>query len=116
MKKHFFSISKITLSIATIPLWFVEMFVGIGHLPNRAGEIVEVTFRHSVYENIGDFVHPVVAYIMMTIAVVSAIINLTVLKSPDNKVIKTAGNVAFSVAIVLFLIFLLLASTVARGY
>ena len=117
MKNTIFSISKIVLSIATIPLWFVKMFVGVGHLPDQAtGEIVEVIFRHSMLENVGDLAHPILAYIAMAIAVVSAVINVIALKYSDNKKIKITANVTFGVAIVLFLILMLLASTVARGY
>ena len=117
MKNTIFSISKIVLSIATIPLWFVKMFVGVGHLPDQAtGEIVEVIFRHSMLENVGDLAHPILAYIAMAIAVVSAVINVIALKHSDNTKIKITANVTFGVAIVLFLILMLLASTVARGY
>ena len=117
MKKLIISISRIVLSSATIPLWFVKMFVGVGHLPDQAtGEIVKVIFRHSMFENVGDLVHPILAYIAMAIAVVSAVINVIALKYSDNKKIKITANVTFGVAIVLFLILMLLASTVARGY
>ncbi len=117
MKNTIFSISKIILSVATIPLWFVKIFVGVGHLPDQAtGEIIEVIFHHSMLENVGDLAHPILAYITMATAVVSAIINAIVLKSPDGKRIQTTANVAFGVAIGLFLILMLLASTVARGY
>ena len=116
MKKHFFSISKIILSVATIPLWFIKMFVGVGHLPNQAGEIVEVIFRHSMLENIGDLANPILAYIAIVIAAISTVMNSIAWKSPNSKGIKITANVAFGAAIGLFLIFLLVASTVARGY
>lgn len=117
MKNIISSISKIVLSIATIPLWFLKMFVGVGHFPDQAtGEIVEVVFRHTMLENVGDWAHPIFAYIAMAIAVVSAAINAIAVKYSDSKRIKIAANVVFGVAIGLFLILLLLASTVARGY
>ncbi len=116
MKNTIFSISKIVLSLATIPLWFVEMFIGVGHLPNQAGEIVEVIFRHSMLENVGALANPILAYIAMAIAVVSAVINAIALKHPNSKEIKITANVAFGVTIGLFLILMLLASTVTRGY
>lgn len=116
MKKHIFSVSKIILSIATIPLWFVKMFVGVGHLPDQTGEIVEVIFRHSMLENIGDLAHPIIAYIAIAIAIISSIMNAIALKSPDNKAIKITANISFGILTGLFLILLLLASTVARGY
>ena len=117
MKKHIFSASKIILSIATIPLWFVKMFVGVGHLPDQTtDEIVEVIFRHSMLENIGDLAHPILAYIAISIALTSSIINTIVFKFPDSKAIKITANIAFGTAIGLFLILLLFASTVARGY
>lgn len=117
MKKHIFSITEIILSIATIPLWFINIFAGVGHLPDQTtGEIVEMTFHHSMLENIGDLAHPILAYIAIVTALISAIMNTIVLKSPHGKTIKIAANVAFGIAIGLFLILLFLASTVARGY
>ena len=116
MKNTIFSISKIVLSLATIPLWFVKMFVGIGHLPNQTGEIVEVIFRHSMLENVGALANPILAYIAMAIAVVSAFINAIALKYSDSMKIKITSNVTFGVAMGFFLILMLLASTVARGY
>ncbi|MDY2914092.1 MAG: hypothetical protein SOV58_05655 [Candidatus Enteromonas sp.] len=117
MKNTIFSISKILLSIATIPLWFLKMFVGVGHFPDQTtGEIVEVVFRHTMLENVGDWAHPIFAYIAMAIAAVSAVINAIAVKYSDNKRIKITANVTFGVAIGLFLILMLLASTVARGY
>ena len=117
MKKHAFSIIKIILSVATIPLWFVNMFVGVGHLPDQAtGEIVEVTFRHSMLENIGDLAHPIIAYIAMAVSAFSVVINAIAIKSPHSKGVKNTANVAFGIAIGLFLILFLLASTVSRGY
>ena len=117
MKNTVFCISKIVLSIATIPLWFVKIFVGVGHLPDQAtGEIVEVIFRHSMLENVGDLAHPILAYIAMAIAVSSSVMNAIALKHSDSKIIKIGANVIFGVAMGLFLILMLLASTFARGY
>lgn len=117
MKNTIFPISKIILSAVTIPLWFVKVFVGVGHLPDKAtGEIVEVIFRHSMLENVGDLAHPILAYIAMTIAVFSAVINAIAFKSPDSKGFKITANAVFGMAIGLFLILMILASTVARGY
>ena len=117
MKTHIFSVSKIILSIATIPLWFVNMFVGVGHLPDQfTGEIVEVFFYHSMIENVEDLVDPIFAYIAIVIAVASAVINTVVLKFSNNTAIKITANVVFVIAMGLFLILLLLALTVDRGY
>ena len=93
------------------------MFVGVGHLPDQTtGEIVEVIFRHSMFENIGELVYPILAYSVIAITLLSVIMNTIVLLSFDNKAIKITGNGLFVVSIGLFLILLLLASTVARGY
>ena len=117
MKNTIFTISKMILSVATIPLWFVKMFIRVGHLPDQTtGEIVEVIFRHSMLENVGDLTHPILAYIVMALAAVSAFINAISLKYSDSKKIKIISNVTFGVAMGFFLILMLLASTVARGY
>ena len=119
MKKSIISISKVILSVATIPLWLVKIFVGVGHLPDEnTGEIVEVVFRHSMFENIGDLVHPALAYTAMVIALFSAAMNGLILRFVGElpQVVKTIANIAFWVAMGTFLLLLLLASTVSRGY
>ena len=116
MKNKILNIVKIILSVVTFPLWFIKMFVGIGHLPNQeTGEIVEVVFRHSMYENICAGAHPFLAYIAMAIIIAPIILNVVNLKL-SNKKLQTISNIVFGVAIGLFIILLLFASTVARGY
>ena len=116
MGRRIFSIGKIVLSVATIPLWFVKMFADVGHLPDQVtGEIVEVVFCHSMLENVGALAHPILAYIAMAIALISAILNTLVLKL-HNKPMRITANIVFWISIGVFLILLLFASTVARGY
>ena len=116
MKSKILNIVEIVLSAMTFPLWFIEMFVGIGHLPNQeTGEIVEVVFRHSMYENVCDGAHPFLAYVAMAIIIASAILNVVNLKL-SSKRLQTVSNIVFGAAIGLFIILLLYASTVARGY
>ena len=115
MKDKILNIVEIVLSAITFPLWFVNMFVGIGHLPNQAGEIVEVVFRHSMYENICDGAHPFLAYIAMGAISSAIVLNIINLKL-SNKKLQIVNNIVFGVAIGLFIILLLYASTVGRGY
>ena len=117
MKKLIFPISKIILCLVTIPLWFVKMFIDIGHLPDKeTGQIVKVVFRYSMLENIGALAHPSLAYIVMVLALIATIMNTLVLKFSNNKLLRITANIAFGIAIGLFLLLQLLASTVARGY
>jgi len=116
MKKYLFSICKIVLSVVTIPLWFVKMFSTVGYLPNQDGsKFLKVVFRHSMYENIGDLTDSIIIYFAMATAVFSAIMNVFTLKFHNKKAINIISNVSFIVALVLFLILCLLASTVFRG-
>jgi len=115
MKSKILNIVEIVLSAITLPLWFIKMFVGIGHLPNQEGEIVEVVFRHSMYENICGISHPVIAYIAMAAIIASIVLNAANLKLSNRK-LQTIGNVVFGAAIGVFIILLLYASTVHRGY
>ena len=115
MKTKILNVVKMILSAITLPLWFIKMFVGIGHLPNQAGEIVEVVFRHSMYENICDGVHPFLAYISMATIISAIALNVVNLKINSEKS-QVIGNIIFGVAIGLFILLLLYASTVNRGY
>ncbi len=117
MKKTVLTVGKILLSIATIPMWFVKIFVDIGCFPSQStGKIVEVIYRYNMYENICVVAHPIYMYIFMAVAVISAILNMLALKYPDSKRMKVAANIVFGVTIGLFIILLLLASTVNRKY
>lgn len=114
--KKVFNITKIFLPLVTIPLWFIKMFKGVGHLPNKeTREIVKVVFRHSMYENICDGNTPLFFYIPIAITVTAAVLNIIAWKS-SNKKLTTIGNIVFGIAIGLFVILLLFASTIARGY
>ena len=116
MKKTFLSIAKIALSIFTIPMWFVKIFVGIGHLPNQYGDIVEVIFRHSMFENVSDGISVILPCISIALALISVITNILALKYPNSKKISLLSNILFWITAISFLCLLLLASTVSRGY
>ena len=115
MKKIIFPIIKILTSLLTIPLWFIKFFVGVGHLPDETGEIVDVRFYHSMYENMNDMDLGLLFYLAVILALSSAILSIITIKVSDKRLYKIS-NVVFIVTISSFLLFLLIASTVARGY
>ena len=115
MKRTILNIAKITLSAVTFPLWFIKIFIGIGYLPSKDGEPLKVVFRHSMYENICDGASPFLVYLAMTTAISAIVLNIVSLKIRSKK-LQTIGNIIFGAAIGLFLILMLYASTVARGY
>ena len=117
MKRKVFNIIKIIFSLVTIPLIFVKIFVGIGHLPDRnTGEIVKTYFYHSIFENISDLVSPIFAYATIALAIVSASVNVIAVLRRNDKKISVISNIAFIVVMVAFIGLALVASTVARGY
>ena len=116
MKKRIFPIIKAAISISTLPLWFVKMFRRVGHLPTESGEIVERIFRHSMFENLTDVDFSVLPYAAMALAVISAVFNLLLLIIPRKKWATILSNILFGVAVGVFIVLQLMASTVARGY
>ena len=117
MKKRLINIGEILISLGMIPLWFVKFFHGVGHLPSQSDPdiIVQVDFYHSMYENINadfDFMFPV----SMALIALSVIFSAVCLKFPNNKKMQTAGHIIFGITVGVFLLSLLLASTVKRGY
>lgn len=116
MKNIIINLVKIILSLTTIPLWFVKFFHGVGHLPSKdTGEIVEVHFYHSMYENMISLGLSFLFYISIIVVVGSVVFSVLNIKSTDKKINKIS-NIIFVVTIVLFLLCLVVASTVARGY
>lgn len=120
MKKNIFGFGKIILSAISIPLLFVKFFVDIGHLPDQTGNVHEVILRYSMFENISDLLNSSIAYVAVTlsimIALTSIITNAIVIRVSDNNKLRTISNVFFIVNIAVFLVLLLFASTIARGY
>ena len=117
MKKTELSIAKIILSVAMLPMWFVKMFEAVGHLPNQdTGEITEVIFRHSMFENICDGFHPILAYISIAVIILSVVLNTVAFKCPTQKKLQAVGNIVFWLMFGLFSVFLVFATSVSRGY
>ena len=116
MKKLILNISKIIIAIITIPLWFVDIFHGVGHMPNvDTGKIEEVHFYHSIYENMNSLELSIVFYLFVVVVLSSVVLSIISIKT-NNKKINKISNIALIVTLVLFLVCLVVASTVSRGY
>ena len=116
MKNILLLISKITLSLVQIPLWFIKLFHGVGHMPNvDTGKIEEVHFYHTMYENISDLGYSFLIYTSMALIILSVFFAI-VSFIKNNKKINTVSNIISTISILSFVIFLILASTVSRGY
>lgn len=118
MKRRIISIVEIILSLGLIPLWFVKFFHGIGHLPSQSdpNTIVQVDFYHSMYENVNADMFGFMFPVSIGLIAVSVIFSAVCLKFPNNKKMQKAGHIIFGIAVGVFLLSLLLASTVRRGY
>ena len=116
MKKLIIVSSKIILSLVQIPLWFVNLFHGIGHMPNvDTGKIEEVHFYHTMYENISDLGCSFL-FIASTVLVVFSVVLAIITLIKNNKKVSLVSNVISIISVVLFIVLLIMASTVARGY
>lgn len=116
-KENIFNVSKILLSLIQIPLWFIEFFRGVGHLPDpeKTDQIVEVRFSHSMFENINDMDCSILFYVSMGLVFLSVIFSCVILKH-NTKKLTIVSNFISIVSIVSFVIILIVASTVSRGY
>ena len=112
MKKIFFGIAKIILSAIKIPLWFIELFLDIGYLPDRNVNVHKAVFTHSMFENISDLTNPAIAYIAVALsamlALASVIANVVAIKVSDNKKLRLISDIIFIVDVAFFLVLLLL--------
>lgn len=113
MKKTMIAL-KIFISISLIPLWFIKLFHGVGHLPSQSGEIVRVDFYHSMIENLSEY--PYLIYISIALLVLSAALSIVELIFKKNRWVRLAALVAFVAAVLTFITLFFLASSVGRGY
>lgn len=118
MKKRLINIGEILISLGLIPLWFVKFFHGVGHLPSQSdpNTIVQVDFYHSMYENVNTDVFGFMFPVSIGLIAVSVIFSAVCLKYPNNKKKQKVGHIIFGITVGVFLLSLLFASTVGRGY
>lgn len=109
------SVVEIVVSLSLVPLWFINIFCDVGYLPNQSGDIVEVKFYHSMFENISDLGCSFLAYISIAFLVCSAVLSLIRFVKAEKGYTVTS-HIVFGVAILFFVVLLLVSSSVARGY
>ena len=116
MKRSMRALVMIILVAATAPLCFANMYTGVGHLPDgETGEIVEVVFRHSLFETVCDGIHPSAMILYAALALASIILSAVGLIT-DNGKVQNVGRIAFWTVMVIFVFLLLIAATMGRGY
>ena len=118
MKKTLFNIGKIVILLSLLPLWFAKIFVDVGHFPSKTnpGAIEKAYFYHSMYDNITTMEYDILLYISFTFIAFSVIAAALAIKYKNSRRIQMISHIIFTVTVVMFLLFYLLASTVARGY
>ncbi len=118
MKKRVLPLTELLLSLGFLPLWFAKLFHGVGHLPDAGNPdtIVAVDFYHSLYENIMDGGFAPLFPLSVGLLAVSAMVSVIVLICPNRIRWQTAGHLLFGLAVGVFALSLILASTVGRGY
>lgn len=118
MKTKWFSLCKICCSLGLIPLWFLKVFHGVGHRPSltEPGTIERVDFYHSMLENLSDELWGILPFVSIGLLVLSAFGAVLGLILSEKRWLRCLGNVLFGVAVTVFLILFVWASSVARGY
>ena len=117
MKRFFIEIVKCVCSLAMIPLWFIKMFHGEGHLPDKVtGEIVKVDFYHSMFENITAVGHLYLAYVSFFLIALNILFFMFGIMTKQRREVTITGHIIFIVSIIYFFVMMLFASTVSRGY
>ena len=106
------------LSALTVPLYFLPVFHGVGHLPSQENPdvIVQVDFYHSAYENLCAIDCAPLVYVYFALVAGTVACSVCSLLLPEKGRLKIASHVLFAVTVVCFAILFLLSSTVARGY
>lgn len=93
MKKLIIVSSKIVFSLVQIPLWFIKLFHGVGHMPNvDTGKIEEVHFYHTMYENISDLGCSFLFIISMVLVVFSVVLAILTLIKNNKKISLEIGR------------------------
>ncbi len=115
MKKIIFNFVKIILSLTTIPLWFVYFYHDKASLPNDKGNLVDVVFKHNLYQNMDALDLLFVFYVSIVIVIVSVVLSVISIKTTDKRT-KIISNIV-SISTILFFLFCLgIGSTVQRCY
>ncbi len=116
MKRKIIAILQIVANLICAPLYFLKLFVGVGHLPDQNGNIVETHFYHTPYENLTDMSASWLLYISLAMIAVSITLSVLGLIKSENKKLKNTSFIVSVCSVVFAAIVILIASTVARGY
>ena len=98
MKNKIFNISKIVLSLAAIPLWFVNWYQYVATVNgDEPGTLKSLISWHNMMDYMDNTIFP---YLSITLLVTSAVLNVAVLKYPK---LQKRSNIIFCVAMGLYL-------------
>ncbi len=115
MKNIILNVVKIILSLTTIPLWFVYFYHDKTSLPNDKGDLVDVVFKHNLYQNMDTLDLIYVFYVFIVIVIVSVVLSVISIKTPDKRT-KIISHIVSIITILFFLLCLGIGSTVKRCY
>ena len=116
MKKWIECVGKIVLSLALIPLWFVKFFHDVGVLPNEDGGVSRVDYYYTVFENLQATDFSFLFYLSLAMSIAALIFAILSWEFLKNKKIIFTSRFLVVALVGVFLISVLVASTVSRGY
>lgn len=85
MKKRILPITQTVINLALIPLFFINFIVGIGHLPDQNGNITQVRFYHSPFENLSDGGFGILIYITFSLILYSVLLSAACIMCKNKK-------------------------------
>lgn len=121
MKKVRLFKTKLGLSAAMLVLASVRFFREYATLPagyDGAGNLMTNTrtFTYNIIENVSDATSPLVSLILPALIVLTIIMTLFTAVSAENEKALRISNIVFALSIVVFVVFLVIATTVSRTY
>lgn len=116
MRKIILNVTKIILSIITIPLWFIHYLHDSGIVMEpTTNKLVEVVFKHNMFENMESLGCSFMFYVSIVVVIGSVVLSVISIKTTDKK-IHNISNIVSIITIVLFIICLIVSSTVDCKY
>ena len=117
MKQRIWSFIRMLAVCASVALWFIPFYHGVGHLPSLENPdvIVQVDFYHSAYENLCATNMDFLPFVYFALAACSVALSAVSFATGGRKLARFSA-VMFCITLAILAVLLIAASAVARGY
>ncbi len=107
---------KVCLNVLMGALCFIKIDHDVAHLPNAEGGIGKIDYFYSIYDKLLREELQFLVYLALAVMAISVLLSILTLLVKDNRKIKIASHIIFSVSALFFLFLLFYTMGIQYNY